>query len=181
MADTRGTGDELHYDVMVETALRGVVRQALAQVAEHGLPGEHHFYVTFRSEHPDVVMPDSLRERYPREMTIVLQYQFWDLEVGEDAFAVTLTFNNVSERLHVPFEAVVAFADPSVRFGLQFDAGDEDEHAEETGQEQASNNQSVPASEDAAGSGEADDTAQGDGAEGDEDNVVTLDKFRKKQ
>lgn len=186
MADTRGTGDDLHYDVMVETALRGVVRQALAQVAEHGLPGEHHFYVTFRSDHPDVVMPDSLRERYPREMTIVLQYQFWDLEVGEDAFAVTLTFNNVSERLHVPFEAVVAFADPSVRFGLQFDAGDEDENSEETGQEQASNNQTVPTGEDADTGGEDAPAQSADGDDGasggdDDDNVVTLDKFRKKQ
>lgn len=176
MADKRGAEEDLHYDVMVETALRGVVRQALQQVAEHGLPGEHHFYITYRSDHPSVVMPDSLRDRYPREMTIVLQYQFWDLEVGEDAFAVTLTFNNVSERLHVPFEAVVAFADPSVRFGLQFDAGDEDESGEDTGHEQASNAQTVPGEEPAEGEdGEPD--SGGDGNE----KVVTLDKFRKKQ
>jgi len=178
MADTRGAGDDLHYDVMVENALRGVVRQALAQVAENGLPGEHHFYVTFRSDHPDVVMPDALRERYPREMTIVLQYQFWDLEVGEDAFAVTLTFNNVSERLQIPLEAVVAFADPSVRFGLQFDAGDDD-GGEDSTPEQASNNQTVPGQETAEG--EADQGAGGDGSDEGDDNVVTLDKFRKKQ
>jgi hypothetical protein len=177
MADTRGAGDELHYDVMVENALRGVVRQALAQVAEHGLPGEHHFYVTFRTDHPDVVIPDALTERYPREMTIVLQYQFWDLEVGQDAFGVTLTFNNVSERLQIPFEAVVAFADPSVRFGLQFDAGDED-GGDEQGHEEASNAQSAPEQQT---QGSADGSA-GDGESGEgDDNVVTLDKFRKKQ
>jgi hypothetical protein len=160
---------------MVENALRGVVRQALAQVAEHGLPGEHHFYVTFRTDHPGVVMPESLKERYPREMTIVLQHQFWDLQVGEDAFQVTLTFNNVSEQLSIPFEAIAAFADPSVRFGLQFDAGEDDE-SESSSPDQASNYQGEAASERARagdGSGDADD--------GGEDNVVTLDRFRKKQ
>jgi hypothetical protein len=175
MAETGGSEDDLHYDVMVENALRGVVRQALAQVAEHGLPGEHHFYVTFRTDHPGVVMPESLKERYPREMTIVLQHQFWDLQVGEDAFQVTLTFNNVSEQLSIPFEAIAAFADPSVRFGLQFDAGEDDE-SESSSPDQASNYQGEAASERARagdGSGDADD--------GGEDNVVTLDRFRKKQ
>jgi hypothetical protein len=151
------------------------VRQALAQVAEHGLPGEHHFYVTFRTDHPGVVMPESLKERYPREMTIVLQHQFWDLQVGEDAFQVTLTFNNVSEQLSIPFEAIAAFADPSVRFGLQFDAGEDDE-SESSSPDQASNYQGEAASERARagdGSGDADD--------GGEDNVVTLDRFRNKQ
>jgi hypothetical protein len=171
MADTRGSEDDLHYDVMVETALRGVVRQALQQVAENGLPGEHHFYITFRTDHPDVVMPESLKERYPREMTIVLQYQFWDLEVGQDAFAVTLTFNNVSERLQIPFEAIAAFADPSVRFGLQFDAGEEDEASEAGGHEPASNYQG-----DAGG-----ESPEGGAETGGDDNVVTLDRFRKKQ
>ena len=176
MAETGGSEDDLHYDVMVENALRGVVRQALAQVAEHGLPGEHHFYVTFRTDHPGVVMPDSLKERYPREMTIVLQHQFWDLQVGDDAFQVTLTFNNVSEQLSIPFEAIAAFADPSVRFGLQFDAG-EDDDSEGTPPEQASNYQGE-AGETASGA----DKADGDGDDtGGDDNVVTLDRFRKKQ
>ena len=115
--------DELRYDRMVEDALRSVVNRALVHVAERGLSGEHHFYITFLTDHPDVVMPDHLRSHYPNEMTIVLQHQFWGLEVGTETFGVTLSFANQPERLTVPFAAVTAFADPSVRFGLQFDVG----------------------------------------------------------
>lgn len=110
----------LRYDKMVEDALRGVVRQSLAQVAKNGFPGNHHFYVTFRTAAPGVVLPEHLRAQYPEEMTIVLQHQFWGLEVDEDAFEVTLSFNKVHERLRVPFAALTGFVDPSVRFGLQF-------------------------------------------------------------
>lgn len=166
------TDDDLKYDVMVENALRGVVRQALAQVAEYGLPGEHHFYITFRSDHPGVAIPDHLSERYPREMTIVLQYQFWDLDVGEESFAVTLSFNNRSERLNIPFDSVIAFADPSVRFGLQFDAGEE-----EAG-EQGAGDTPMQTSEQQNDSDADGMPAKGDGEGG---NVVTLDQFRKKQ
>ena len=113
--------DALRYDQMVEDALRGVVRKALAEAAEHGLPGAHHFYVTFETDHPDVEIPDHLRARYPDEMTIVLQHQFWGLEVEEERFAVTLSFNDRHERLTVPLEAVTAFADPAVKFGLRFE------------------------------------------------------------
>jgi hypothetical protein len=176
MPGDNGLNEGLRYDVMVEGALRGVVREALNYVVENGLPGDHHFYVTFRTGHPDVVMPDHLRQRYPREMTIVLQYQFWDLDVREDGFAVTLTFNNVSERLSVPFEAVIAFADPSVRFGLQFEAGEEEATGEsETPQEPASNESS---SEEAPTEGEPGEEAGSEGGEGEK--IVTLDKFRKK-
>jgi hypothetical protein len=115
--------NELRYDRMVEDALRSVVSRALVHAAERGLSGDHHFYITFLTDHPDVVMPDSLRSHYPNEMTIVLQHQFWGLEVGPEAFGVTLSFANEPERLTVPFAAVTAFADPSVRFGLQFDIG----------------------------------------------------------
>ncbi|MFQ5467371.1 MAG: SspB family protein [Kiloniellaceae bacterium] len=115
---------DLRYDQMVEDALRGVVGRALAHAAAHGLPGDHHFYVTFRTAHPDVRISANLRQRYPGEMTIVLQHQYWDLEVEPEFFAVTLSFSDVAERLIIPFSAVVAFADPSVRFGLQFDVGD---------------------------------------------------------
>ncbi len=157
------TEDGLQYDVMVEDALRGVVRQALQHVAERGLPGDHHFYITFRSEHPGVQLADHLRERYPREMTIVLQYQFWDLVVGDESFSVTLSFNNRAEKLVIPFEAVVAFADPSVRFGLQFDAGEDDsDDGDERAPQQADGQQNHSDSAGAPG-----------------DNVVTLDKFRK--
>jgi uncharacterized protein len=112
--------DLLRYDRMVESALRGVVRDVLAQSAAKGLPGAHHFYITFHTAFPGAVVPDYLREQYPEEMTIVLEHQFWDLEVTEQRFAVTLTFKNRPERLTVPFDAITAFADPSVKFGLQF-------------------------------------------------------------
>jgi len=115
---------DLRYDQMVEDALRGVVARALAHAAAHGLPGDHHFYITFRTAHPDVRISANLRQRYPGEMTVVLQHQYWDLEVEPEFFAVTLSFSDVPERLIVPFSAVAAFADPSVRFGLQFDVGD---------------------------------------------------------
>ncbi len=115
--------NELRYDRMVEDALRSVVSRALKHAAERGLSGDHHFYITFLTDHPGVVMPDHLRSHYPNEMTIVLQHQFWGLEVGPEAFGVTLSFANEPERLTVPYTAVSAFADPSVRFGLQFDVG----------------------------------------------------------
>lgn len=110
----------LRYDVMVEAALRGVMRDALTHVIEHGLPGAHHFYLSFRTGHPGVQIDQSLKARFPEEMTIVLQHQFWDLAVEDDKFAVTLSFSNARQRLIVPFAAVTAFNDPSVNFGLQF-------------------------------------------------------------
>jgi hypothetical protein len=112
--------DILRYDKMVEAALRGVVREALVHTAKHGLPGAHHFYITFRTRAPGVAVPDYLLAKYPEEMTIVLEHQFWDLEVTDDGFGVTLSFHNRPEHLVVPFAAVSAFADPSVKFGLQF-------------------------------------------------------------
>lgn len=112
--------EQLRYDRMVETALRGVVRDALTEVAERGLPGNHHFYLTFRTGFPGVEIPDYLAAQYPNEMTIVLQFQYYGLDVVEDHFEVTLSFNNVHERLVVPFAAITTFADPSVNFALQF-------------------------------------------------------------
>jgi hypothetical protein len=116
--------DLFRYDRMVERALRGVVREALARTAASGLPGTHHFYITFQTKHPGTKIPESLSTQYPEDMTIVLEHQFWDLEVDEDHFAVTLSFQNRPERLNVPFEAITAFTDPSVKFGLQFQATD---------------------------------------------------------
>ncbi|HZB89812.1 MAG TPA: ClpXP protease specificity-enhancing factor SspB [Stellaceae bacterium] len=107
---------------MVEAALRGVVREALARTAAKGLPGAHHFYITFRTHFQGLTLPDYLARQYPDEMTVVLEHQFWDLEVAEDRFAVTLSFQNKPERLVIPFEAITAFADPAVKFGLQFQA-----------------------------------------------------------
>ena len=112
--------DLFQYDKMVERALRGVVREALARVARDGPRGAHHFYIGFGTQMPGVVIPDSLRERYPDEMTIVLQHQFWDLEIGEESFSVTLSFQKQLERLTIPFAAIRSFADPSVNFALEF-------------------------------------------------------------
>jgi hypothetical protein len=119
------TEDLLRYDKIVERALRSVVRTALEQISDHGLPGNHSLYITFRTDHPGVAIADSLRKEYPEEMTIVLEHQFWELEASEEQFEITLSFNQVHERLSVPLEAVTAFADPSVQFGLKFEAIDE--------------------------------------------------------
>jgi hypothetical protein len=115
--------DPLDYARLVREALRDVPRQALRLAASEGLPGDHHFYVTFRTSHPGVALSPGLHARYPDRMTIVLQHQYRDLAVGEDAFSVTLRFGGAQERVHVPFAALVAFADPSVPFGLQFEPG----------------------------------------------------------
>ena len=112
--------DLLRYDKMVEVALRGVVREALARTAANGLPGAHHFYITFKTGFDGVEMPASLRSQHPDDMTIVLEHQFWDLHVEEERFGVTLSFAGKSERLVIPFEAILSFADPAVKFGLQF-------------------------------------------------------------
>jgi hypothetical protein len=118
----------LQYNQMVEDALRAVVKRALGEVAEEGLPGAHHFYITFRTGFPGVKLPEHLRTRYPTEMTIVLQHQFDDLEVDDLAFGVTLSFNNKPERLVIPLRAITVFADPSVNFALPL-------HATETPEE----------------------------------------------
>jgi hypothetical protein len=110
----------LSYERMVEDALRGVLRQALRLTEAQGLPGSHHFYITFDTTHHMVRIPESLRALHPNEMTIVLQHQFWDLKVNDDGFEITLSFSGVSQRLKIPFAAVTAFADPHAKFGLQF-------------------------------------------------------------
>jgi uncharacterized protein len=113
--------DHIRYDLLAQEALRGVVQRILADVAKNGLPGEHHFYISFDTRAPGVRISPRLREKYAEEMTIVLQHQFWDLIVAEDAFEVGLSFNGVPERLAVPFEAIKGFVDPSVQFALQFE------------------------------------------------------------
>jgi hypothetical protein len=130
--------DLIRYDVMVQQALIGVVRKILQDAAKHGLPGEHHFYVSFRTDAPGARVSSRLKEKHPEEMTIVLQHQFWDLLVTDHAFEVGLSFGGVPERLLVPFEAMTGFFDPSVQFGLKFavdealadnDAGDDDDNS----------------------------------------------------
>jgi hypothetical protein len=124
--------DLIRYDLLIQDALRGVVRRVLNEVAKEGLPGEHHFYITFRTGAPGVRLSTAMRNQYPDVMTIILQHQFWDLSVAEQNFEVGLSFRNVPERLLVPFEAVTEFSDPSVHFVLKFEV-------EETGLEDGAN------------------------------------------
>jgi hypothetical protein len=168
--------DELGYDRIVERQLRGVAREVLIQVGTKGLPGDHHFYITFRTDHPGVSIGPALKAQFPKEITIVLQHQFWGLEVTDEAFAVTLSFNGKHERLHVPFEALVSFTDPSVKFGLQFELknqqvelqpGDKPVAMEEAPTALPQKSESKPA--EANGSGEAKPAT-----------VIALDNFRKK-
>ena len=113
--------DIIRYDILVQNALRGVIRKVLSEVEKTGLPGGHHFFVTFATTAPGVRISNRLREQYPVQMTIVMQHQFWDLEVGETGFGIGLSFSDVPEKLFVPFTAVRGFYDPSVNFELEFD------------------------------------------------------------
>jgi len=118
------TQDLIRYDLLVQDALKGVVRKVLGDAAREGLPGEHHFYVSFRTDFPGVRLSTRMREKYPQDMTIVLQHQFWDLSVTEHALEVGLSFSGVPERLLIPFDALTGFFDPSVQFGLKFELQD---------------------------------------------------------
>jgi uncharacterized protein len=113
--------DHIRYDVLARDALRGVLRKVLSDAAAHGLPGEHHFFITFLSKAEGVKLSTRLLAQYPEEMTIILQHQFWDLAVSEDRFEVGLSFGGIPERLTVPFSAIKSFFDPSVQFGLTFE------------------------------------------------------------
>jgi uncharacterized protein len=117
-------GQHIDYEQLAQDALRGIVRQVLSRVAEAGLPGQHHFYVSFSTRAPGVALSPRIRERYPEEMTIVLQHRFWDLLVNEQRFEVKLTFDGIAEHLVVPFAAIKVFFDPSVPYGLQFEGSD---------------------------------------------------------
>ena len=168
----------LDYSQLVERALRRVVHDALEVVALQGLPGRHHLYITFRTDHPGVVLDDGLRARYPAEMTVVLQHEFWGLEVAPDRFGVTLSFGGQPQRVEIPFAAIRVFADPSVEFGLQFTVpGAAGEGAgtgagDERPSESPASVATLPAASTATPSTEP---SEAEGAE-----VVTLDRFRKK-
>ena len=159
------TEDLLRYDLMIEAALRDVVRETVVSVAQNGLPGEHHFYITFLTEFPGVEIPDYLRKQYPDEMTIVLQYQFFGLKLEDDALHVTLSFNNIKERLRVPIEAITTFADPSVNFALQFQSGQMDDDGNDGDDESGDEPDGSPPPKDR-------DEKRGE--------VISLDMFRKK-
>ncbi|MDO9411134.1 MAG: ClpXP protease specificity-enhancing factor SspB [Pseudolabrys sp.] len=114
--------DHIRYDLLTQQALRGVVRNVLTDAAKKGLPGDHHFYISFKTQADNVRMSDRLRAQYPEEMTVILQHQFWDLAVTEQGFEVGMSFGGIPEKLAIPFDAISGFFDPSVQFGLQFEA-----------------------------------------------------------
>lgn len=158
-------GASLDYGNLMQKAMRGMMAEVLAHVAENGLPGQHHFYISFETGHPGVDIPDWLRDSYPEEMTIVLQDWFQDLAVAQDRFSVTLNFSDQAQTLVIPFGAVRTFVDPSVKFGLKFDPQDPDLSDIPT-----------PADPDDTDGAPDDDgsTAPEEGAQ-----VVSLDQFRK--
>lgn len=168
--------DHIRYDVLARDALRGVLRHVLTDVAQHGLPGEHHFFITFLSKADGVKLSPRLLAQYPEEMTVILQHQFWDLVVTEDRFEVGLSFGGIPERLVVPFSAIKSFFDPSVQFGLQFETADA--NADSADQDapvvSALPTSPAPAEVVPAPTDEPDRPNEG-GAE-----VVRLDRFRKK-
>ncbi|MFN0264267.1 SspB family protein [Tepidamorphus sp. 3E244] len=170
--------DYIRYDLLAQEALRGVVRQVLASAAQQGLPGDHHFYISIDTTAPGVILSEKLRGDYPQEMTVILQHQFWDLEVDDTGFSVTLSFGGNPERLVIPYSSIKGFFDPSVQFGLEFVNEDPDAAVD-------------PAAEDMpATAALAIDDLAGDSAEprdpdaetSDEEGatVVSLDAFRKK-
>lgn len=184
--------DQIRYDLLTQQALRGVVRIVLTDTAKKGLPGDHHFYISFDTKADGVQMSDRLRAQYPDEMTIILQHQFWDLRVSDEDFEVGLSFGGVPERLTVPFEAVNGFFDPSVQFGLQFEevAEGEERSVPANAQEPVTRKKRVPATPPAsktetpaaarptattAATREKPDKPPGSGGQ-----VVRLDRFRKK-
>lgn len=158
----------LRYDRMVEKALRGVARQAIEEVIDNGLPGDHHFYITFLTEYDGVKIPDYLRERYPGEMTIVLQYQFYDLSIDDEFLKVTLSFNNIPENLVIPVGAITIFADPSVNFALQFQPIDNQDYDDDP---------DATSKEDTSSKDDGQDKKENTAEKGE---VVSLDQFRKK-
>ncbi|MBO6815986.1 MAG: hypothetical protein JJ891_14095 [Rhizobiaceae bacterium] len=192
--------DLIRYDILTQDALRNVIRKVLEEVATTGLPGEHHFFITFRTDHPGVRLSARMRERYPEEMTIVIQHSFWDLTVSENHFEIDLSFDDILERLRIPFASLRGFFDPHVKFGVQFDseyleaanveAGDIEELLDE---EDSSNLPALSksremartaekASKEKPGKEKEPETSETDGEDAPESaEVVSLDSFRKKR
>jgi hypothetical protein len=172
--------DHIRYDILAQAALRGVVRTVLGDAAKKGLPGEHHFKITFNTTAPGVRLSERMRERYPQEMTVVLQHQFWDLAVTEQFFDVGLSFGGIPERVVVPFDAVTAFFDPAVQFGFQFETIDGDsDSAGAPAQEKTVGAPSVSADDEKPASSLPTQSLPAPSASGGGE-VVRLDRFRKK-
>ncbi|MCW8835768.1 MAG: ClpXP protease specificity-enhancing factor SspB [Rhodospirillales bacterium] len=175
------TEDPFRYDKWIEAALRGVVRRALEEAATEGLWGNHHFYITYDTTRPGVELPEPLRSQYPAEMTIVIQNEFWGLNINEEDFEVTLSFSDVRTPLRIPFDAITAFADPAVKFGLQLkiEAGaTDDAHPEE--EEAQALDFPVASAQEQGNAGNNDIRAEEDSDGGKTGEVIALDAFRKK-
>lgn len=174
--------DHIRYDILTQDALRGVVRKVLTEVSRTGLPGDHHFFISFATQAPGVRISQRLLDQYENEMTIVLQNQFWDLKAGDTGFEVALSFDGISETLVIPYAALKGFFDPSVQFGLTFDAA----KTEAAPPARSATPLKPVAKPDDAGEAETDaaieDEQDGSAAEGDKggEKVVSLDSFRKK-
>ena len=167
--------DHIRYDVLARDALRGVLRRVLSDAAEHGLPGDHHFFITFVSTADGVKLSPRLLAQYPEEMTVILQHQFWDLVVTEDRFEVGLSFGGIPERLVIPFSSIKSFFDPSVQFGLQFETTDGEAPAAENPQAAVPATSALPAPTQDQAKDANEPAKPSEGAE-----VVRLDRFRKK-
>jgi hypothetical protein len=173
------TKETIDYPGLIDAAMRNVVREALIHVRQFGLPGEHHFFISFQTNYPGVSISPQLKARYPEEITIVVQHQFWDLTIAKDYFSIMLSFNNIPEKLHVPFDALTAFADPSIKFGLQFhgkrpansDEGEEPVACPATGR--------TPHEKPPMAAFEEDAPSKADEAANDE-KVISLEAFRKR-
>ena len=177
------SADSIDYGELMQAALKGVMRSALGVAAKTGLPGRHHFYITFRTDHPGVSIATHLKAQYAEEMTVVLQHQFEGLDIDSDGFSVTLRFNRRPERLSIPFDAVTAFVDPAVNFALHFQPQDGDGGAtlgdlatRTTGAASAKSPAAPPAS-----SAEEEPDPDDDGGAGGGSTVVSLDAFRNKK
>ncbi|MXQ07658.1 hypothetical protein GQ651_07350 [Alphaproteobacteria bacterium GH1-50] len=149
----------IDYGNLMHQAMRGLIQNVLEDVAEHGLPGQHHFFITFDTMHPDVELADWLSDRYPDEMTVVMQHWFDGLEVTDDGFSITLNFGDTPEPLYIPYDAIKTFVDPSVEFGLRFET--QDDHDDDDGDDD-----------------EPDAPDPGPAPKGDAE-IVSLDRFRK--
>jgi len=157
--------DTLDYGSLMHRAMRGLIFNVLEQVRDHGLPGNHHFFITFDTTHPDVQLADWLSDRYPEEMTVVIQHWFDNLEVRDDGFSITLNFGDQPEPIQIPFDAIQTFVDPSVEFGLRFENQDMDEIEDE------------PEADETVPSAEATETSDAEPRQ--EAEVVSLDQFRR--
>ena len=173
--------DLMRYDQLAQSALKGVVREALRKVEKSGLPGEHHFFIQFNTRYPGVSIGERLAAKYPREMTVVLQHQFYNLQVTEERFQVELTFDNIPEKLVIPFASVKGFLDPAVQFGLQFDVAQaEEETAAAPKTDAKTKAESKPKSDSKLKKTDEPEKVAEDEVPGEKPKVDSLDAFRKK-